>query len=78
MPVSKSKLYMPIRLADTQLAKRGYVSGTAKVRSCGFVVFITEAPDEKAAMAVLVQFGGDIATETLITIPREEALKLMQ
>ena len=42
------------------------------------VVFITEAPDEKAAMAVLLQFGDDVATETLIAVPREEALKLMK
>ena len=42
------------------------------------VVFITEAPDEKAAMAVLLQFGDDVATETLIAVPREEALKLLK
>jgi uncharacterized protein with GYD domain len=42
------------------------------------VVFITEAPDEKAAMAAAMQFGDDVATETLIAVPREEALKLLK
>jgi uncharacterized protein with GYD domain len=42
------------------------------------VVFVAEAPDEKAAMAILVQFGDDVATETLIAVPREEALKLLK
>jgi len=42
------------------------------------VVLIGEVPDEKAAMAVLLQFDDDAATETLIAVPREEALKLLK
>jgi len=42
------------------------------------VVFVAEAPDEKAAMAILMQFGDDVATETLVALPREEALKLLK
>jgi hypothetical protein len=29
-------------------------------------------------MAILVQFGDEVATETLIAVPREEALKLLK
>jgi uncharacterized protein with GYD domain len=42
------------------------------------VVLIGEAPDEKAVMAVLLQFGDDVASETLVAVPREEALKLLK
>jgi uncharacterized protein with GYD domain len=42
------------------------------------VVIIAEAPDEKAAMAILLQFGGEVTSETLIAVPREQALTLMK
>ena len=41
-------------------------------------VFIIEAPNEKAAMSVLLGFGDSLATETLIAIPRDQALKLIK
>jgi uncharacterized protein with GYD domain len=40
-------------------------------------VFIVEGPDEKAVMKTLVEFGDEIRSETLVAIPREEALKLL-
>lgn len=42
------------------------------------VVWHAEALNEKAVMAVLLQLGEDIATETLVAVPREEALKLLK
>lgn len=42
------------------------------------VVLVAEAPDEKAAMAILLAFGDDASSETLVAVPREEALKLLK
>ena len=41
-------------------------------------VFIIEAPSEKVAMAALLGFGKSLATETLVALPRDEALKLLK
>ena len=41
-------------------------------------VAILEGKDEKAAMQNLVDFPFDIVTETLVAIPREEALKMVK
>ncbi len=38
-------------------------------------VMIAEAPDEKTYMAFATQFGDYVSTESLLAIPREEALK---
>jgi uncharacterized protein with GYD domain len=40
-------------------------------------VLIMEAPNEKAAMKILTQVGDYAATETMVAIPREEAIKLL-
>jgi uncharacterized protein with GYD domain len=40
-------------------------------------VLIIEAPNEKTVMKMLVQVGDYIATETMVAIPREEAIKLL-
>lgn len=39
-------------------------------------VFIIDVPDEKAAMKALSRFLDLASTETMIAIPRDEALKL--
>jgi len=39
------------------------------------VIIYSEAPDEKAALAAVFQFADVASTETLVAIPREEALK---
>ncbi len=41
-------------------------------------VLILEGKDEKTAMQTLVDYPLDIATETLVAIPREEALKMVK
>jgi uncharacterized protein with GYD domain len=40
-------------------------------------VFIFEAPDEKAAMKAMLMVGDLVQTETLVAIPRKEAVKLL-
>ena len=40
-------------------------------------VAIIEAPNEKAAMKSLINLPTELATETLIAVPREEAMKLL-
>ena len=41
-------------------------------------VAITEAKDEKAVMNFLIQWGDMLSTETLVAVPREEAIKLLE
>ena len=40
-------------------------------------VTIMEAPNEKEATKALLRFQGIIETETMLAIPREEAIKLL-
>ena len=42
------------------------------------VIAIFDAPDEKTAMRGLMRLGDIENTETLVTIPREEATKLIE
>jgi len=41
-------------------------------------VVVTEAKDEKTLMKSLLRFSDLISTETLVAVPREEALKLIE
>lgn len=41
-------------------------------------VLTIDAPNEKAAMKTLVRWGDMLNTETLIAIPREEAIKMVE
>jgi len=41
-------------------------------------VAILEAPTEKDAMEILLGFQGLVDTETMVAVPREEAIKLLQ
>jgi uncharacterized protein with GYD domain len=41
-------------------------------------VSIIEGKDEKTAMKFLIKFGDLFSTETLVAVPREEALKLIE
>lgn len=42
------------------------------------VVVIFEAPDEKVAMKLAMAVGDIESTETLVAVPREEAMKLVE
>jgi len=41
-------------------------------------VLIAEWPDEKTAMKATLRWGDMLSTETLVAVPREEALKLLE
>ncbi len=41
-------------------------------------VVIMDAPDEKRAMKANMMVGDIVATETMVAVPREEAIKLVQ
>jgi uncharacterized protein with GYD domain len=41
-------------------------------------VLITKEKDEKAAMKTAIRFGDLISQETLVAVPREEAIKLVE
>ena len=40
-------------------------------------VLIFEAPDEKVAMEMAIEAADTVATETLVAVKREEAIKLL-
>jgi uncharacterized protein with GYD domain len=40
-------------------------------------VMILEAPNEKEAMKISIEAADTVATETMVAIPREEAIKLL-
>jgi uncharacterized protein with GYD domain len=40
-------------------------------------ILIVEAPNEKTAMKILLQAGEYVSTETMVAVPREEAIKLL-
>jgi uncharacterized protein with GYD domain len=42
------------------------------------VVAICEAPDEKTVMRMAMSLGDIESTETLVAVPREEAVKLVE
>jgi len=41
-------------------------------------VLITEGKDEKTHMKLVIRFGDMISPETLVAVPREEAIKLVE
>jgi len=41
-------------------------------------IIITEGKDEKTAMKNIMRWGDLVSTETLVAIPREEAMKLVE
>ncbi len=61
------------------------IASEPKVKVLGFywtlgrydVVMIAEGPDEKTVMKLLLQVGEDTATETMVAVPREEAIKFL-
>ena len=61
------------------------IASEPKVKVLGFywtlgrydTVLIAEGPDEKTIMKMLLKAGDYAATETMVAIPREEAIKLL-
>ena len=42
------------------------------------IIFLAEAKDEKTVMKHMMQLGDIASTETLVAVPREEAIKLVE
>jgi len=61
------------------------IASESKVKVLGFywtlgrydTVLIAEGPDEKTIMKMLLKAGDYAATETMVAVPREEAIKLL-
>jgi uncharacterized protein with GYD domain len=41
-------------------------------------LFIAEAPDEKTFMKAMLRLADWVATETMVAVPREEAIRLVE
>jgi uncharacterized protein with GYD domain len=41
-------------------------------------VVVTEGPDEQSIMKAFMRWGDIVSTETLVAVPREEAVKLIE
>jgi uncharacterized protein with GYD domain len=67
------------------IEKTNKVLASAKVKNLGFywtfgrydAVLIAEAPDWKTMMKTLLQVEDMVTTETMLAVPREEAVKLL-
>jgi uncharacterized protein with GYD domain len=42
------------------------------------IISVVEGKDEKTIMKTLIRFGDMLSTQTLIAVPREEAIKLVE
>ena len=59
------------------LEKQGIKMRIYWTLGCYDAVTIMEAPTEKDAMKILIPFQDLVDTETMVAIPREEAIKLL-
>jgi uncharacterized protein with GYD domain len=66
------------RLLEQGIKEGGKVLGAYWVLGRYDVILITEAKDEKTAMKWMLRSGDLLSTETLVAVPREEALKLVE
>jgi len=41
-------------------------------------VLVSEAPNEKVVMETMIKYGEIVSSETLVAVPREEALKILE
>jgi uncharacterized protein with GYD domain len=71
--IAKSnKLFEQMAKEGTKILKQYWTLGRYDA------VVIMEAKDEKSAMKSLLQWGDMISTQTLVAVPREEAVKLVE
>ncbi len=68
------------RLVYTELVKEGVIKVLGWYWTLGRydTLVIAEAPDEKTFMKAMLSVGGLVATETMVAVPREEAIKLVE
>jgi len=67
-----SKLFEQMAKEGVTFVKQYWTLGRYDVAS------VAEGKDEKAVMKALIRFGDWLSTETLIAVPREEAIKLVE
>ena len=67
-----SKLFEQMAKEGVNFVKQYWTLGRYDVAS------VAEGKDEKAVMKALIRFGDWLSTETLIAVPREEAIKLVE
>lgn len=66
------------KLFDKVVKEGGKILGMYWTLGRYDTVCIIEGKDEKAAMKGLLRWGDISSTETLVALPREEALKLLE
>lgn len=75
---TKEMLAESSKLFERLVSEGGKVLGMYWTLGRYDAVVITEGPDEKAAMKALLRWGDMVSTETLVAVPREEAIKLVE
>ena len=66
------------RLLEQAVKEGGKVLGAYWALGRYDLILILEAKDEKTAMKWVMRAGDLLSTETLVAVPREEALKLVE
>jgi uncharacterized protein with GYD domain len=72
MVAQTTKLFEQITKEGNKIVAQYYTLGRYDVIS------ILEGKDEKTALKHLIRFGDMLSSETLIAVPREEALKFIE
>jgi len=75
---TKDSVAQSSKLFEQMVKEGGKVLGMYWTLGRYDAVMITEGKDEKAAMKALLRWGDLVSTETLVAVPREEALKLIE
>lgn len=75
---TKESIAQSTKLFEQTVKEGGKIVGQYWTMGRYDLVTIIEAKDEKAAIKGLLRWGDMIATETLVAIPREEAIKLVE
>jgi len=66
------------KLVEQMVKEGGKVLGMYWTLGRYDAVLIVEGKDEKTAMKALLRWGDLVSTETLVALPREEAVKLLE
>ena len=72
MVAQASKLFEQMVKEDIKILGQYWMFGRYDV------VTIIEGKDEKTVMKALIRFGDMFSSETLVAVPREEAIKLVE
>jgi len=75
---TKEMLAQSKKLFERMVQEGGKVLGAYWTLGRYDSVVITEGPDEKAAIQELIRWSDIVSTETLVAVPSEEAVKLVE